>query len=51
MMVVCSKELVFVREVDRFKTYLEGHLNMLSQWMDFDVSDMQWSKTKLRVFV
>lgn len=29
MMVVSSKELVFMREVNKFKTYLEGKSNMI----------------------
>lgn len=41
MMVICSEELVFLREVDRFRAYLEETLILVSQWMNFGVIDME----------
>lgn len=41
MVVTCSKELVFLREVDRFKIYLDDKLNLISQWKNFGVSEIE----------
>lgn len=51
MMVVSSKESVFVKEVNDFKTYLEGKSNMIQKLMNMDMTDVEQSKTKLKVFV
>lgn len=51
MVVICSKELVFLRELDKFKIYLDDKLNLISQWKNFGVSEIELAKIKLKVLL